>query len=435
MLAGLLAAAALQGAAALPADPSHEIVNPSWLHKPSASDLGAVWPPEAAKKSQSGQAVVSCTVTVQGTLRDCKVESEFPPGAGFGQAAIALTPQFLMQPATVDGQPKESKITIPIRFQAAPQVDWRKIPTADELSSAYPARAKGVEGHVVLACEVDIDGALDQCTIASESPTGVGFSAAALAVAPMFLMTAGVPDVDGRRPSVRIPIIFKARVAIPPADEELLLVAPRWSQAPSFAEVAAAYPRAGAGASGYVALRCRIRRDGTLDGCLFTKEDPPGRGFAKAANSLARKFRAEVGPDFLHGALSAWTDLNVRLPDPSSADVVARHIGTPIWLVGLDPTKAVKLFPPEAAAKGLRTGLGVADCVVGADGSLTGCHPLPGDPPDLGFSEAAVKVAEAMRMSPWTSASGPVDGADVRLPIRFNLAPSSAPAPSPPKPN
>ena len=78
--------------------------------------------------------------------------------------------------------------------------------------------------------------------------------------------------------------------------------------------------------------------------------------------------------------------------------------------------------PPEAVAKGLKTGRGVARCVVAPDGALTGCTPAPGDPDGVGFSEAAVKLAASMRMNPWTADGGPVDGAVIRLPIRFNLA-------------
>lgn len=318
------------------------------------------------------------------------------------------------------------------KAKPAPVLDWRKRPTQQELSAAFPVAANGVPGSANLLCEVDLDGALDRCTVTSETPMGLGFGAAALALAPQFLMTAGVPDVLGHRPKVNIPIHFEAGTRGPSLlQEDLLLVAPRWSKAPSFADLAAAYPRSAAGASGYVVLRCRVHRDGALEACEPTKEEPPGKGFGKAANSLTSKFRADAGPDFLHGASGAWTDLTVRLPDPSGADFTSHHIGAPDWLVGLDPTKTQKLFPPEAAAKGLKTGLGLADCVVAADGWLTSCHPLPGDPPDLGFSEAAVRVAQAMRMSPWTRASGPVDGAEVRLPIRFNLVPAaSASAPT-----
>ena len=103
-----------------------------------------------------------------------------------------------------------------------------------------------------------------------------------------------------------------------------------------------------------------------------------------------------------------------------TAPSLGRAIGRK--LAGFDPAVAQKLFPPEAAGQGLTSGLGKARCVVATDGALTGCTALPGDPDGLGFSEAAVKLASAMRMNPWTAEGGPVDGAIVNLPIRFKLA-------------
>ena len=97
---------------------------------------------------------------------------------------------------------------------------------------------------------------------------------------------------------------------------------------------------------------------------------------------------------------------------------------------GLDRTRVARLYPALAIERGVTTGRGVAECTVGRDGALTGCHPLPGDPDGLGFSESAVLVAQVMQMNLWTDEGGPVEGAVIRLPIRFNLAtPAAAPAP------
>ncbi len=44
----------------------------------------------------------------------------------------------------------------------------------------YPARAadNGVEGVVVLACQVGDDGAMTRCVVESEDPAGYGFGSA-----------------------------------------------------------------------------------------------------------------------------------------------------------------------------------------------------------------------------------------------------------------
>ncbi|HZZ89724.1 MAG TPA: hypothetical protein VFE13_15460, partial [Caulobacteraceae bacterium] len=86
-----------------------------------------------------------------------------------------------------------------------------------------------------------------------------------------------------------------------------------------------------------------------------------------------------------------------------------------------DPDQAVKVFPKEAADKGLSSGYGVAECLVRQDGSLASCAPLPGDPDGLGFSEAAARLATTMRMNPWLPGGEPVDGATVRVGVRLNL--------------
>ena len=97
----------------------------------------------------------------------------------------------------------------------------------------------------------------------------------------------------------------------------------------------------------------------------------------------------------------------------------------PIWLAGFDPAQAPRLFPPEAIAKGLTTGRGIARCTVGADGGLTGCTPDSADPPDLGFSEAAARLASPLKMNLWSADGAPVEGGVVRVPIRLNLKEAS----------
>jgi hypothetical protein len=92
-------------------------------------------------------------------------------------------------------------------------------------------------------------------------------------------------------------------------------------------------------------------------------------------------------------------------------------------VAGFDPDEALAVYPPEAAAKGVASGRGVARCLVAPGGTLTDCAPQAGDPDGLGFSEAAVKLAATMRMNPWTADAAPVDGAMVDVAVRLNLKP------------
>src|SRR5260370_3140731 len=112
------------------------------------------------------------------------------------------------------------------------------------------------------------------------------------------------------------------------------------------------------------------------------------------------------------------TNVVMSLAAPFGDDAKSRRITAPFWLTRLDAAQLARLFPPQAAQKGVQSGQGVADCTVGPDGTLQACHAAgPGDPPGLGFSEAAATAAGGLRMSPWTAARGPVDAAPARIPI------------------
>lgn len=78
-------------------------LDPSQL--PSREDLVRVFPAKASAEKQDGKATMLCRVLRDGSLADCRVVSEAPPGYGFGQAAIALASKFRARPATLDGQP------------------------------------------------------------------------------------------------------------------------------------------------------------------------------------------------------------------------------------------------------------------------------------------------------------------------------------------
>ena len=79
----------------------------------------------------------------------------------------------------------------------------------------------------------------------------------------------------------------------------------------------------------------------------------------------------------------------------------------------------------------MKSGLGVVECVVQPDGKLGGCKAVREDPAGLGFGDSALQVAAIMQLNPWSDDGRPVDGASIRLPVKFDLAPDAA---APPKP-
>ena len=126
------------------------------------------------------------------------VVADGPPVMVFEPAPPAPAPVVEAPPAP----PTPTVITRPT---------WLKRPSADQLADAYPARALRLErtGSAVLSCSVTARGSLTGCVVASETPEGAGFGAAALKLTRHFLMSPRTEDgrpVDGGQ--VRIPVAF-----------------------------------------------------------------------------------------------------------------------------------------------------------------------------------------------------------------------------------
>jgi TonB family protein len=331
----------------------------------------------------------------------------------------------------------------------SPPVEATVTVTGDEYSPAakqvviWPASAhmQRTSGQVTLSCFVDARGFAERCGVIFERPGGMGFGDAALALRPQIRVTPhkgsdGQPaaaqmniGVAFRAPTeTRIeadmdPMGFAARVDAThnplPVKKITLMTNPVWAQAPSFDAAAAAYPADGGAEGGYAVAHCGVTPDGQLTNCRMATEAPVRKGFGPAAVKLAPQFR--VRPEIMARAPRGEpieVDVPIRF-DPPGAE---RTVNAPTWIQGFDPATAPKLFPPEAAAKGLTTGRGVARCTVGRDGAMTGCQPDAGDPEGLGFSEAAAKLASTMRMNLWSADAGPVEGGVARVAIRLNLS-------------
>jgi TonB family protein len=286
-----------------------------WVKRPTANDLLSVWPQEALRRGVGGRAIIACTVSLQGALYDCVIDSETPPDVGFGRAALALTPQFQVKPAIRNGQPVLTRVRIPIDFPKPDKatgthlpgdrdidlrslnlsnVDWSAAPTYDQVVAAYPekARAAGAGGRVTLSCNFKGAGALGGCTVLSEEPTGLGLAQAARRLTPYFRGPETLPN--GRRTvgvSTQLVFVFSPDMLDP---ERRVIGKPQWAALPSGEAVAANYPRAAASVGvrqGRAVLGCIVGDGGRLTNCAVQGEQPADLGFGPAALDLAQSFR------------------------------------------------------------------------------------------------------------------------------------------------
>lgn len=291
--------------------------------------------------------------------------------------------------------------------------------------------------HTLVHCSVTERGLLDGCTVSEESPKGRGYGDAALKLTALFMMRP--MTVDGRPVAgavVDVPINFLG--SFPKSFEyapDQVILDPPWVAAPTRAEMSAAFPRAeiGKNISARVVLRCGLHRDGALEACTRVSEAPMGRGFERAAESLANEFR--LPPESKSDPYGeSMVDVPFLFSDPSQPTPPPDGLNDPIWIRGMDPASLIKIFPPAALKAGVTTGRANVACSVIADGTLTGCAVVSEDPTALGFGDTAKIIAGALRMSPWTKLGEPVEGGRVIVPIRMVLPPTPAalaPATSP----
>ena len=224
----------IPGPPAPPRDPNlpSVITNPSWARLASPEF------PETATANgvAEGRATVRCTANRNGTLANCVVIEEMPEGQGFGAAALAAARRARLSPRTVDGAAENASVQFTVRFIAPvgeasppppptplPLIVTTIVPIPDPASPRsttlppgvvpdvrrgpppppqprssvittpswarqpqpeYPATAiaNGVgRGQVTLQCAARPNGALSDCKVIEETPSGQGFADSALA--------------------------------------------------------------------------------------------------------------------------------------------------------------------------------------------------------------------------------------------------------------
>lgn len=286
--------------------PPGTFVNADWKRKPSLQELMAVFPSEAFKRGISGKATISCNITPQGALNACTVVDESPAGKGFGSAAIALTPQFMMRPATLNGVPVASQARIPITFTVPeggmesvgskrvlpPNLPWIEAPSYTDVSAAYPRKAReaGIGGRATVSCAMGEDGRLKDCSTGISEPRGYGFDTAAKSLARQFRIA--VTNDEGRKAThkvaVHLPVTFDPGML---GGGEPVIGKPSWAALPTNDQMNAAFASLMLKGTTRATIACTVEQGGSLKGCSVVSEQPLGAGVGAAALALTPAFR------------------------------------------------------------------------------------------------------------------------------------------------
>jgi outer membrane biosynthesis protein TonB len=323
--------------------------------------------------------------------------------------------------AAVSGAPAQDVVV--------PDPVWRATPETDDVEHAYPreAAARKVEGMTAVHCRIGDDGHLSDCRVTMETPAGFGFGQAALSLTGKYraaeLSKSGQP-VAGKSVDLKIPSYSKASRSEP----RMWVSRPLWASAPSAKDAAKAYASLPAGSPpDEVMFRCDIDPANAFSHCTLIK-GPANAAYEDAARPLLARFRLSGAA--LPAKSRPYVNVAIML-EPMTPPDQAGVLLDATWSQGPTADKQKAAFPAAATKAGVHSGKITLDCVMDASGGLTDCKATE-DPKAMGFADAALSLASAMKANPWTEDGRSVEGVHVQFAMELNDA---APPGPPGKPH
>jgi TonB family protein len=107
-------------------------------------------------------------------------------------------------------------------------------------------------------------------------------------------------------------------------------------------------------------------------------------------------------------------------PPAAPAFPAIRVIAAPDWAETPTGDQMAAAYPPLAIDWEV-TGRAVIECGVQADGTVADCQTIAETPALWGFGAATVAASRYFRLTPQTADGQPVEGARVRIPMRWEL--------------